>query len=198
MLRLFWKYERLTWLRLLIVNFGYAIRNDFWVKMTELKENLDVFKWSNEGGEQKCHFDEVETKLIIWRQILLNKSSSISKNQDLTVVISFCGFWAGVYGSAVSVFGCCFRKRLWGLRWPGVSWFSFASRPARGLELIEAWQNRSRSNANQSAIRRARHRFAVRAAHPLTPKTRAQGTDHGPLVSLIRHPQSPAHRAPTF
>ena len=40
--------------------------------MTELKENLDVFKWSNEGGEQKClksdfkgHFDEVGTKLII-------------------------------------------------------------------------------------------------------------------------------------
>ena len=39
-------------------------------------------------------FDKVGTELINWRQILQSKSSSISKNQDLTVVIPFCGFFS--------------------------------------------------------------------------------------------------------
>ena len=45
--------------------------------MTKFKENLDVFKSSNERGEQKWlksdfkgHFDKVGTELINWRQIL--------------------------------------------------------------------------------------------------------------------------------
>ena len=52
--------------------------------MTKFRENLDVFKWSNEGGEQKWlksdfkgHFDEVGIELINYRQILWNKSIKV-------------------------------------------------------------------------------------------------------------------------
>ena len=52
--------------------------------MTKFRENLDVFKWSNEGGEQKWlksdfkgHFDEVGIELINYRQILQNKSIKV-------------------------------------------------------------------------------------------------------------------------
>ena len=52
--------------------------------MTKFKETLDVFKWSNEGGEQKWlnsdfkgHFDEVGIELINYRQILRNKSIKV-------------------------------------------------------------------------------------------------------------------------
>ena len=52
--------------------------------MTKFRENLDVFKWSNEGGEQKWlksdfkgYFDEVGIELINYRQILQNKSIKV-------------------------------------------------------------------------------------------------------------------------
>ena len=52
--------------------------------MNKFRENLDVFKWSNEGGEQKWlksdfkgHFDEVGIELINYRQILQNKSIKV-------------------------------------------------------------------------------------------------------------------------